>query len=65
MPIDLKELRSLGQSGGPLAEMQMLKQSRLSVSRVSGDEWKALCAIADKKAEEAGLKHQTGPPPGK
>ncbi|KAK2592189.1 hypothetical protein QQS21_010108 [Conoideocrella luteorostrata] len=60
VPITLKELRELGQSGGPLENMQMLKQSRLSVSRVSSDEWKALCEIADKKAGEAGLEHETG-----
>lgn len=60
VPITLKELRELGNSGGPLETMQMLKQSRLSVSRVSGDEWKSLCDIADKKAKEAGLKHEEG-----
>ncbi|PNP54594.1 hypothetical protein THARTR1_05151 [Trichoderma harzianum] len=59
VPIGLKELRELGKPGGPLENMQMLKQGRLSVSRVSADEWKALCEIADKKAEEAGLKHET------
>ncbi|KAK4066001.1 uncharacterized protein Triagg1_8310 [Trichoderma aggressivum f. europaeum] len=59
VPISLKELRELGKPGGPLENMQMLKQGRLSVSRVSAEEWKALCEIADKKAEEAGLKHET------
>ncbi|KAH7313680.1 PUA-like domain-containing protein [Stachybotrys elegans] len=58
--IGLKELRDLGKPGGPLETMQMLKQSRLSVSRVSTEEWRALCELADKKAEEAGLKHETG-----
>ncbi|UKZ80316.1 hypothetical protein TrVFT333_008074 [Trichoderma virens FT-333] len=59
VPIGLKELRELGKPGGPLENMQMLKQGRLSVSRVSAEEWKALCEIADKKAEEAGLEHET------
>ncbi|KAL6808822.1 DUF55 domain-containing protein [Trichoderma sp. SZMC 28013] len=59
VPIGLKELRELGKPGGPLENMQMLKQGRLSVSRVSAEEWKALCEIADKKAEEVGLKHET------
>ncbi|PKK50378.1 hypothetical protein CI102_4762 [Trichoderma harzianum] len=59
VPIGLKELRELGKQGGPLENMQMLKQGRLSVSRVSAEEWKALCEIADKKAEEAGVKHET------
>ncbi|KAK5987063.1 Thymocyte nuclear protein 1 [Cladobotryum mycophilum] len=57
VPITLKELRELGKSGGPLESMQMLKQSRLSVTRVSGDEWEALCEIADEKAKEAGVEH--------
>ncbi|KAI0448184.1 PUA-like domain-containing protein [Xylaria telfairii] len=38
-PIGLKELREMGKPGEPLAGMQMLKQSRLSVSRVSPLEW--------------------------
>ncbi|KAL7929643.1 DUF55 domain-containing protein [Trichoderma chlorosporum] len=59
VPIGLKELRELGKPGGPLENMQMLKQGRLSVSRVSAEEWKALCDIADEKAEEAGLEHET------
>ncbi|PTB43618.1 hypothetical protein M441DRAFT_88355 [Trichoderma asperellum CBS 433.97] len=59
VPIGLKELRELGKPGGPLENMMMLKQGRLSVSRVSAEEWKALNEIADKKAQEAGLKHET------
>ncbi|KAJ3536061.1 hypothetical protein NM208_g6879 [Fusarium decemcellulare] len=57
VPIGLKELRELGKPGQPLESMQLLKQSRLSVSKVSSEEWKALCDIADKKASEAGLEH--------
>ncbi|KAH0494543.1 hypothetical protein TgHK011_001160 [Trichoderma gracile] len=60
VPISLKELRDLGKPGGPLENMQMLKQSRLSVSRVSKEEWEALCELADKKAKDAGLEHETG-----
>ncbi|KAL7902753.1 PUA-like domain-containing protein [Trichoderma sp. SZMC 28014] len=60
VPIGLKELRELGKPGGPLENMMMLKQGRLSVSRVSKEEWEALNEIADGKAEEAGLKHETG-----
>ncbi|KAH7001065.1 PUA-like domain-containing protein [Ilyonectria destructans] len=56
--IGLKELRELGKPGGPLENMQMLKQSRLSVSKVSGPEFKALCELADKKAKDAGLEHE-------
>ncbi|EGR52934.1 uncharacterized protein TRIREDRAFT_54850, partial [Trichoderma reesei QM6a] len=60
VPIGLKELRDLGKPGGPLENMQMLKQSRLSVSRVSKEEWEALCELADRKAKDAGLEHKTG-----
>ena len=41
-----------------LAQMQMIKQSRLSVSMVSGDEWRVLCELADSKAKDAGLEHE-------
>lgn len=60
MPIGLKELRELGKPGGPLEMMQLLKQSRLSVSKVSGEEWRFLCELADEKAKDAGLKHDEG-----
>ncbi len=32
-----------------LAEMQLLRQSRLSVSRVSADEWAVICAMAERE----------------
>jgi len=57
VPIGLKELKELGKAGGPLEAMQLLKQSRLSVSKVSGEEFAYLCELADKKAKEAGLEH--------
>ncbi|PHH93206.1 hypothetical protein CDD83_10144 [Cordyceps sp. RAO-2017] len=60
LPVTLRELRELGKLGGPLEAMQMLKQSRLSVSRVSSEEWAALCRLADEKAAEAGLDHDEG-----
>ncbi|KAI1038957.1 hypothetical protein LB503_007962, partial [Fusarium chuoi] len=60
VPIGLKELRELGKAGGPLEMMQLLKQSRLSVSKVSSEEWRFLCELADKKAKDAGLKHDKG-----
>ncbi|KAJ4308406.1 hypothetical protein N0V84_012118 [Fusarium piperis] len=58
VPIHLKELRELGKPGGPLEAMQLIKQSRLSVTKVSADEWNTLCEVADKKASKAGLEHQ-------
>jgi predicted RNA-binding protein with PUA-like domain len=51
VPIGLKELRAMGGPGGQLAEMQMLKQSRLSVSRVSASEWEYLVGVAEEKAK--------------
>ncbi|CVL12390.1 uncharacterized protein FPRN_03596 [Fusarium proliferatum] len=60
VPIGLKELRELGKPGAPLETMQLLKQSRLSVSKVSGEEWRFLCELADEKAKDAGLKHDEG-----
>ncbi|KAF5025380.1 hypothetical protein F66182_2545 [Fusarium sp. NRRL 66182] len=59
VPIHLKELRELGKPGKPLESMQLLKQSRLSVNRVGREEWTFLCALADQKAAEAGLEHET------
>ncbi|OIW26724.1 DUF55-domain-containing protein [Coniochaeta ligniaria NRRL 30616] len=50
--IGLKELRTLCAPGKPLENMQMLKQSRLSVSKVSADEWHYLNELAEKKAVE-------------
>ncbi|KAG5760752.1 hypothetical protein H9Q72_011137 [Fusarium xylarioides] len=60
VPIGLKELRGLGKPGGPLEMMQLLKQSRLSVSKVSSEEWRFLCELADSKAKDAGLEHDEG-----
>lgn len=58
VPIYLPELREMGKAGGPLEAMQLVKQSRLSVSKVSEEEWKVLCELADVKAKEAGLEHE-------
>lgn len=57
VPVPLRELHELARPGGPLEAMQMLRQPRLSVSRVSAAEWVALCRLAD-KAAAAGLGHQ-------
>jgi predicted RNA-binding protein with PUA-like domain len=58
VPIPLKELRDMGLPGRELQNMQMLKQSRLSVSRVSQEEWRFLVGAADQRAVEAGLEHE-------
>ncbi|KAI0878271.1 PUA-like domain-containing protein [Hypoxylon argillaceum] len=52
-PVGLKELREMGQPGQPLENMQMLKQSRLSVSRVSPSEWEYLMDLVQKQGGEA------------
>ncbi|KAL8377216.1 hypothetical protein RB595_008070 [Gaeumannomyces hyphopodioides] len=47
--ITLKELREMGGQGKPLQNMQMLKQTRLSVSSVSQEEWDHLMSVAAEK----------------
>lgn len=42
-PITLKELKAWqGEKGHPLENMQMLKLARISVSKVSAEEWNFL-----------------------
>lgn len=48
-PITLKNLREFSGKGEPLENMQMLKQSRLSVSRVTKDEWDFLMGVAQER----------------
>jgi predicted RNA-binding protein with PUA-like domain len=47
--IGLKELREMGKMGSPLENMQLLKQSRLSVSRVSPAEWEYLVGVVEER----------------
>jgi predicted RNA-binding protein with PUA-like domain len=49
----------MGEKGKPLESMQMLKQTRLSVSKVSASEWQHLIQVADDKAKDAGLAHES------
>lgn len=51
-PITLQELKVLQASNKELANMQMLKQSRLSVSKVSKCEWVFLMEILNRKENE-------------
>ncbi|KAK0672136.1 PUA-like domain-containing protein [Cercophora samala] len=51
-PITLKELKELGAPGKPLQNMQMIKQSRLSVSKVTASEWNFLMECAGNKFPE-------------
>ncbi|TGJ83828.1 hypothetical protein E0Z10_g4975 [Xylaria hypoxylon] len=50
--IGLRELRNMGKPGQPLENMQMLKQTRLSVSRVSPSEWEYLMNLVQKQGGE-------------
>jgi Uncharacterized conserved protein len=47
--IGLNELKSHAKPGGHLENLQMLKLSRLSVSAVTGEEWKFIMALVDKE----------------
>ncbi|KAH8819670.1 PUA-like domain-containing protein [Xylogone sp. PMI_703] len=52
-PITLKDLRELqAQKDSPLANMQMLKLSRLSVSKVSAEEWEFLTGLMEKNGDK-------------
>jgi predicted RNA-binding protein with PUA-like domain len=53
VPLGLKELRELGKPGQPLENMQLLKQSRLSVSKVSAEEWDFLTKLLGKREKQA------------
>jgi len=44
--IPLSDLRRYGQSGGALQDLEMLKQSRLSVSAVKPKEWHFILGLA-------------------
>ena len=48
-PITLKELRDFSSKGGALENMQMLKQSRLSVSSVAKEEWDFLMGVIEER----------------
>ncbi|KAI1420426.1 PUA-like domain-containing protein [Xylaria sp. FL1777] len=50
--VGLKELREMGKPGQPLENMQMLKQSRLSVSRVSPSEWQYIMNLVQRQGGE-------------
>jgi predicted RNA-binding protein with PUA-like domain len=44
--IPLSDLRRYGQPGGALQDLEMLKQSRLSVSAVKPREWHFILGLA-------------------
>lgn len=51
-PITLQELKLLQAGNKELANMQMLKQSRLSVSKVSKNEWDFLMEIFNRRESD-------------
>jgi predicted RNA-binding protein with PUA-like domain len=52
-PITLKDLRAFqAEKGNPLENMQMLKLTRLSVSRVSQGEWDFLTSVMEKNGDK-------------
>lgn len=52
-PITLKDLREFqAEKDSPLANMQMLKLTRLSVSRVGPEEWEFLTSVMKKNGDE-------------
>lgn len=50
--VPLKELKQFSVPGGGLENMATLKQSRLSVSKVTKDEWDLIVKLADKREAE-------------
>ena len=50
--IKLKELQKYAQDGGVLQDMQALRQSRLSVSKVSRKEWDFVMSLVDDDGEK-------------
>jgi len=57
--IKLKELQKYAKDGGILEHMQTLKQSRLSVSRVTKKEWDFIMGLVDMEdVAAASAQHQ-------
>ena len=48
--VGLKQLQEHAAGGKPLADIQVLRQKRLSVSRVSAEEWRFVLGLADAAA---------------
>ena len=60
--ITLNDLKSHATEGGPLENLQTLKQSRLSVSKVTPKQWEFIMGLADgqekyREASEGDSKH--------
>jgi hypothetical protein len=57
--VPLSQLRKYGQPGGALQDLEMLKQSRLSVSAVKPGEWHFILSLA--RAEDPNDKPEEDP----
>lgn len=49
--VDLHTIKSFADKGGPLENMQLVRNSRLSVCRVTKEEWDFVMELAEKKDE--------------
>lgn len=49
--VKLTELKSFGKPGGALENLQMLKQGRLSVSAVTGKQWKFIMGLTEEDSD--------------
>jgi predicted RNA-binding protein with PUA-like domain len=54
--VTLQDLKSHGQPGKPLENLQMIKQSRLSVSSVTPAQWKYILELAGEEPQEEFIK---------
>ena len=52
--LPLPELRSWGKVGGPLKGMDLLRLARLSVSKVSAEQWDFLMEVVNKEESKEG-----------
>ncbi|KXG47056.1 High mobility group, HMG-I/HMG-Y [Penicillium griseofulvum] len=56
--VTLQDLKSHGQAGKPLENLQMIKQSRLSVSSVTPAQWKYILELAGEEPQEEFTKKE-------
>lgn len=54
--VTLKQLQALGGPDTPLQDMQLLKQSRLSVSKISAEEWAFVMGLVEARELEDAKK---------
>jgi predicted RNA-binding protein with PUA-like domain len=57
--VTLQDLKSHGQAGKPLENLQMIKQSRLSVSSVTPAQWKYILELAGEEPQEEFTKKES------